>query len=64
MKMQEKQTTSSLSVPAQSGVLQRFSPDLVKLVISRSLDILSASLFKNVFQSIGPYARHNQHGVW
>lgn len=66
MKMEEKpnQTTSSLSgpTPAQSGILQGFSPDLVKLVSSRSLDILPASLFKNVFQSIWSLcARHNQH---
>lgn len=49
-------TTSSLSLPApaQSGTLQSFSPDLVKLVRSRSLDSLPASLFKDVFQSIGP----------
>lgn len=49
-------TTSSpsLPAPAQSGILQSFSPDLVKLVRSRSLDSLPASLFKDVFQSIGP----------
>lgn len=49
-------TTSSpsLPAPAQSGILQSFSPDLVKLVRSRSLDSWPASLFKDVFQSIGP----------
>lgn len=49
-------TTSSpsLPAPAQSGILQRFSPDLVKLVRSLSLDSWPASLFKDVFQSIGP----------